>query len=151
MSTQFNDLSLLAKPQQTFVPQTFSSTGAGTGVQISTTGSALVNAMLEVGAVNTLTSLIVKIQASTDNSAWVDCTDEDGNVVVFTTVTTLNHIEWISFQIPTALLATSAPYIYVRMFGTLVGTSVVLSGSFHTLLRYGPGVGSQSAPPSVIN
>lgn len=145
MATFFQDLALALFSGETFRPQSFSSTGAGLTVDVSTCGNNLLNAKLEIGAVNTLTSIIVKIQASKDDSNW-----DDISGAVFTTVTAANATEVISFQLPTATSPTADPYKYVRAYATLTGTSVLMHCAILGLKRMpNPTAGNLYAPPTI--
>lgn len=147
MANSFNDLSLIAFKAETLRPQSFTSTGAGLTVDISTVGTNLVNALLSVGAVNTLTSFAVKMQASSDDSNWVDITG-----ATFTTVTAANSLQMISFQVPPPLTTSASPYKYVRAYCTLTGTSVLAHIVILGCLRYPNATAtasSQNAPPTI--
>lgn len=124
MATIYNDLSLISDVQATFAPQNFSSTAAGTAVLVTDIGSNYINAILNVGAVSSFTSLVVKMQASptTTDGDFVDCDD-----ATFTTVTAAQNVQIIGFQIPKALTTSSNPNIYVRAYATLVGTSCYMA------------------------
>jgi hypothetical protein len=147
MANSFNDLSLVTFKQDTLRPQSFTSTGAGLTVDISTIGTNLVNALLSVGAVNTFTSLAVKMQASNDDSNWVDISG-----ATFTTVTAANNLQLISFQVPPPASATAAPYKYVRAYFTLTGTSCLTHCVILGCLRYPNATAtasSQNSPPAI--
>lgn len=134
----------------TFVPQVFSSTGAGQAVDVTEGGTNRINARLSCGAAVALTSLAVKMQAATDDgngspTGWVDI---DG--ATFTTVTAgAGTPEMISFQLPEAASATAAPYQYVRAYGTLVGTSLAIACSLLLCKKFDGGVGSLNTPPTI--
>lgn len=141
----FNDLIQAIYTGVTFRPQSFTSTGAGLTVDARYVGTALFNARLDVGAVNTFTSLVVKMQASTDDSNWDDITG-----AVFTTVTAANAGEWISFQLPAPASATALPYIYVRAYATLVGTSAVIAANIYGDKRYpNPTLAYSNSSPTI--
>ncbi len=129
---------------QSFVPQSFTSTAGGTGVLVYPVAPNLMSALMTVGAVNTLTSLVVKMQASTDNSNW-----DDISGAVFTTVTTATHAEIIDFQMPKAASTTADPYIYVRAFATLTGTAVLFQVAILGCKKYDGAAGYQAAPPTI--
>lgn len=145
MATYFNDLKNALFHAETFRPQSFTSTGAGLTVDVSTCGGNLINARLAIGAVNTLTSAVVKMQASKDDSNW-----DDISGAVFTTVTAANATEVISFQLPTASSTTADPYKYVRAYCTLTGTSVLLHVAVFGL-KHMPNAddGYTNAPPTI--
>lgn len=107
----------------TFRPQSFTSTGAGLSVDTATVGTDFLSARLTVGAVNTFTSLVVKMQASTD-SAFT--TPVDITNATFTSVTAANTSEVIDFQMPTVASTSASPYRYVRAYATLTGTSALI-------------------------
>lgn len=141
----FNDLSLITLHSDTLRPQTFSSTGAGVTVDVTSAGTNLLNARLTVGAVSSLTSFDVKIQASTDDSSWVDISG-----ATFTTVSAANASEIISFQLPVASSVTANPYKYVRAYATLVGTNVTVNCAILACKRMpNPGSGYLTAPPTI--
>jgi hypothetical protein len=143
VANSFNDLSLIAFHSDTLRPQTFTSTGAGITVDVTGVGTNLLNARLTVGAVNTLTSLAVKIQASTDDSSW-----DDISGATFTTVTAANTSEIISFQMPTVTSVSQNPYKYVRAYATLVGTNAVLNCAIIACKKHpNPASGYKNQPP----
>lgn len=145
MATSFNDLTQIALAEPTFRPQSFTSTGAGLTVAVGTVGTNLLNAFLSTGAVASFTSLAVKMQASTDDSTWADISG-----ATFTTITAANSKEMISFQLPAAASETALPYIYVRAYATLVGTSILLSCSIWADKRYpSPTLAYQNSPPAI--
>ena len=146
MANSFNDLTQVAYTGVTFRPQVFSSTGAGLTVDADELGTNLLNAMLETGAVSALTSLVVKMQASTDDSGWDDIAG-----AVFTTVTAANAREMISFQLPTAASATDLPYKYVRAYATLTGTSIAISCTIIGNKKYPSPTLAYQNSPGVIN
>ena len=129
---------ILTRLKPTFDPQNFSSTGAGRAIQVGDVGTNIITAELFLGDANTFTSLVVKFQAATDDgtgnpdaATWVDITGLDGSVVAFATVTTDPGTdgvvpEMVSFKLPPALTISSKPYIWVRGFATLVGTSIYM-------------------------
>lgn len=140
-----NDLKNGLFHAETLRPQSFTSTGAGLTVDVSTCGANLLNARLAVGAVNTFTSLAVKMQASTDDSNW-----DDISGATFTTVTAANATEVISFQLPTATSATASPYKYVRAYFTLTGTSCLTHCAVFGLKHMpNPTSGYSDAPPTI--
>lgn len=123
MATSFADLKTILFAEDTLKPQTFSSTAGGTAVDVSTVASPLLTARLRVGAVDTLTSFAVKMQASRDGSTdW-----DDISGATFTTVTAADAEEMISFQVPKAESTSVEGYKYVRAYGTLSGTSVAVT------------------------
>lgn len=140
-----NDLSNALFHAEGLRPQSFTSTGAGLTVDVSTLGANLINARLAVGAVNTFTSLAVKMQASTDDSNW-----DDISGATFTTVTAANATQVISFQLPTATSATASPYKYVRAYLTLTGTSCLAHVAILGLKHMpNPNSGYTTAPPTL--
>ena len=142
MAGLITDLSqALAPYRDTFPPQSLTATGAGDGILVSSTGSNRLNARLSVGNVTGFTSLAVKMQASTDNSTFVDI---DG--ATFTTVTAASGVpEIITFQLP---VSTTNPYIYVRAYATLVGTSVRMAVSILAQVKYDGAAGWSGSPPA---
>lgn len=118
MANSFNDLTQISFIADTFTPQSLTADGNGIGVDVSSVGTNLLNAILAVGDVTVFTSLAVKMQASTDNTTFVDITG-----ATFTTVTAANGLEMISFQLPIAVSATTDPYKYVRAVADITGTS----------------------------
>lgn len=145
MATYFNDLSNALFRGETIRPQSFTSTGAGLAVDVRSCGGNLLNALLSVGAVNTLTSFNVKMQASKDNSNW-----DDISGATFTSVTAANATEVISFQMPVAASATADPYIYARAYCTLTGTAVLAHIEIVGLKHMpNPEDGYVAAPPTI--
>ena len=145
MANSFNDLTVILDPGVTFRPQSFTSTGAGLTIDARDVGTNLLNARLDVGAVNTFTSLVVKMQASTDDSNW-----DDISGAVFTTVTAANAGETISFQIPQPASVSALPYIYVRAYATLTGTSAVIACNIYGCKRYpSPTLAYQNTAPTI--
>ncbi|OWK34305.1 hypothetical protein [Fimbriiglobus ruber] len=117
MSTQFNDLSLVAYQAQTIVPQSISGNTNGTAVNMASVGPNVGNMLVSVGAVNTFTSVTVKVQQSADGSTgWTDITNAVG-----TAITAANSVQIVPFQ------NTTGTYNYVRAVATLVGTSCLIS------------------------
>lgn len=136
--------------KDSFPPQSLSATGAGTGILMDAVGPNLINARLSTGAATALTSLDVKIQASIDNSTWVDVTDSGGTTVAFTQVTAANTApQTISFNTPVST-AGAAPYLYVRAFATLVGTSIFLAVSLLANFKFSSNTGTQTGPTVYI-
>lgn len=127
-------------------PQLFASTANGTGVSVASLSSNMLTALISVGAVNTFTSLAVKLQ-------WSDAlagtyTDIAGGA--FTTVTAANTTQMIDFYLPPVLTATGNPPIFVRTVSTLTGTScglvVLLFGATDT-----SGLSASTNQPPQIN
>lgn len=148
MANMFQDLSQTVNPLvPTSPPQLLSASGNSTAVLVSSAANNLANALLSVGAVNTFTSLVAKVQASTDGSSgWVDC--DDGT---FATVTAANGVfEIIPVKVPASLTATSSPYLYLRVNYVLTGTSAYVFAGFLVGAKYDGAAGYQNTPP-VIN
>ena len=147
MAVIYDDLSLITDIKVTFPPQNFSSTAAGTAVLVTGVGSNMLNALLNVGAVSSFTSLVVKMQASptTTDGDLVDCDN-----ATFTTVTAAQTSQMISFQIPPALSSSANPNIYVRAYATLVGTSCYMAVNVLGCKRMpNPSLSYQAAPPTI--
>ena len=142
----FNDLVNGTLLGDTIAPQTVTGTVNGTAVDASQAGGNLINAISSVGAVSSLTSYDVKIQASPDGStAWVDITG-----ATFSQVTAASNLQVISFQLPVALNATALGYRYVRAVTTLVGTNVLAHALFVMLKHFpNPTTGYSAAPPTI--
>jgi hypothetical protein len=132
--------------QDTLRPQSFTSTGAGLAVDTSTVGTDFLSARLTVGAVNTFTSLAVKMQASTD-SAFT--TPVDITNATFTTVTAANTSEVIDFQMPTVASVSASPFLYVRAYATLVGTSALVQCNILGWHKMDSGDGYTNSAPTV--
>lgn len=147
MANQFNDLSqILLAVKDTFKPQSLTITGAGDGILMDSVGPNLINARLSVGAVTALTTLDVKMQASIDNSTWVDVTDSGGSTVAFTTVTAANPApQTISFNLPVSTAGASV-YLYVRAYATLVGTSAYMAVSLLANFKFSSNTGYLNSP-----
>lgn len=146
MAIAFNDLSLILFEADTFRPQSLTATGAGVAVDVRSAGTNLLNARLTVGAVNTLTTFDVKMQASIDGTNF-----DDISGATFSTVTAANAHQVISFQLPEATSATALPYIYVRAYGTLVGTAVLVQCEVLACKRMPNPTSGYSATPPTIN
>lgn len=140
-----NDLSNALFAGDTFAPQSLTSTGNGTGVDTQTVGANLLNARLVVNDVTAFTSLDVKMQASTDNTTFVDITG-----ATFTQVVAASQSQIIAFQLPTAASASTNPYRYVRAVATLVGTSCRMAVAVFGLKHFpNPTTGYLAAPPTL--
>ena len=100
--------------------QVLTATGNGTGVSIVPSATNWLSARLHVAAVTALTTLDVKLQAS--SAIGGTYTDIPG--AVFPTVTAANTNKMIDFQMPAIVLPTDPPFLFVRAVSTLVGTSV---------------------------
>lgn len=142
MPTYFNDLSNVLTPQDSFVPQLLSATGNGSAVTMAG-GANLINMLYSVGAVNTLTSLVLQVQAF-DGSAWVNVS---GAAV---TITAADTTGVLSFQAPQPTSVTANPYTQYRTTGTITGTSAYVHTTFLELAKMpNPGGGFQNAPPTI--
>ena len=143
MANMIQGTSNVLTKQITFRPQSFTSTGAGVTCNLYPYGSNQISARLDVGAVNTLTSLAVKIQVSVDDSTWVDVSG-----ATFTTVTAANAGETIDFFVPMASSTTASPYIYVRAYATLTGTSALISCLIEGSTKMGATNAWSNSPPT---
>lgn len=134
---------MLCAYKDTFPPQSLTSTGAGNGILVASTGSNRLNARLSVGDVTAFTSLAVKMQASTDNVTY-----DDISGATFTTVTAASGVpEIITFQLP---VSTTDAYIYVRAYATLVGTSVRMAVSILAQVKYDGAAGWNASAPAIV-
>jgi FlaG/FlaF family flagellin (archaellin) len=142
VANSFQDISqVLTELLPTFPPQSFTSTAAGQSVNVADVGTDRINAQLIVGDANTFTSLAVKMQAAYDDGAGSPTGWADIDGATFTTVTTDPGTggavpQTIQFQLPTALSLSTAPYIYVRAYATLVGTSILMCVNLLACRRY---------------
>lgn len=146
----FNDLSNAMFHEDVIRPQTISSDSTGTGVDTATIGSNLINGRVSLGAVSSLTSLVVTFQASADNSTgWVSCTQPDGTAATIT-LTAANTDAVIAFQLPRAASETASPYRYVRASWDITGTNCLACGSIFGLIQM-PNAddGFLAAPPTI--
>lgn len=109
-------------PLDLLPPQVLAAGGAGTGVNTAPTGTNWLTARLCVGAVTTLTTLDIKLQAS----ATLGGTYTDIPGAAFTTVTVGTRSQMIDFQMPNVVNITDPPFLFVRAFSALVGTSANL-------------------------
>lgn len=146
MATYFNDLSLASVLGDTIRPQSITGNTNGVAVDLAPFGGNVVNAILSVGAVSSLTSLDVKIQVSPDGSgSWADVTG-----AAFTQVTAANNLQIISFQVPRAPTTTAAAYRYARAVCTIVGTSALTHVVLIGLEKMpNPNSGYVTAPPTI--
>lgn len=132
VANSFQDITQVMTPLlDTFPPQLLSATGAGQAVNVADVGTDRINAYLHVGDATALTSLAVKMQAAIDDGSgspdagsWVDITDATFTTITTDPSTTGAVPEGIVFQLPPALTISTAPYIWVRAYATLVGTSI---------------------------
>jgi hypothetical protein len=129
-------------------------------VDVSDVGTDRINAYLHAGDANSFTSLAVKMQAaiddgsgSPDSGTWVDISG-----AAFTTLTTDPGTagvtaEGITFQLPQALTLSTAPYIWVRAYATLVGTSINICVPLIACRKYDQLQSFQNSPgnSNVIN
>jgi len=145
MANMLQDFSANVSFGVTLRPQTFSSTAGGLSVDTSNLGSNLLSCLLNVGAVNTLTSFVCKMQASADNSNW-----DDISGATFTSITTLNQQQVINFFMPKASSVSANPYRWVRIYGTLTGTSVDVCAFIVGMQDFSTSTGTSNAPP-VLN
>lgn len=146
MANSFQAMSQNVFYQDTLRPQSFTSTGAGLAVDATSIAGNLMSAYLSVGAVNTFTSLNVKIQASTD-SAFTTPVDITG--ATFTAVTAANTSQIIDFAVPTVTDTANSPYIYVRAYATLVGTSALVHCAFMGGLKFTSSTGQVGGPQTL--
>lgn len=147
MALMFQDLSQIVNPLvPTSPPQLLSGDGNSDAILVTTGANNLVNALLSVGAVNTFTSLVAKVQASTDGSTgWVDC--DDGT---FDTVTAANGVfQILPVKLPASLTATSSPYIYLRVNYDITGTSAYVFACFLVGAKYDGQAAYQNSPPTI--
>lgn len=142
MALSFQDLSqVLTELGPTFPPQTLSATGAGNTINVSDVGTDRINAQLLVGNATALTSLDVKMQAAYDDGAgaatgWVDISGATFTQITTDPGTTSVVPETIQFQLPKALTLSTAPYIYVRAYATLVGTDILMCVNLLACRKY---------------
>lgn len=151
MANSYQDLSQITTPlANTIVPQVITGATNGTAVKLTKVGANRINAMLQTGAAVALTSLVVKLQTSTDGSTgWVDMLDRDGNVVTFTTVTAGSTTPQIICAQPNIAASTTAdPYIYVRAVATLVGTSIAVAVALLGAVKFDGASGFVNTPPT---
>lgn len=145
MANSFQALAQTLFKGDTIRPQSITGNTNGVAVDVTGAGTNFLTALLSVGAVSSLTSLDVKIQASTDGSTgWTDITG-----ATFTTVTAASQLQAIDFQLPTAASATANPYTYVRAVVTISGTSAL---TYVTILGFLDSSGSaayQNSPPTI--
>lgn len=128
MSTKIQDLNSNCLLQPALYPVTQSGALTGTS-QDMIAGSNRCFAIQMVGAVNTLTTWDVKVQESNDGSTnWTDVSG-----AAFATVTAASNTQCITFD---------RTKRYLRAFGTLVGTNVVVSILFGEQLISAPNVGT---------
>lgn len=146
MANTFQGLAQPLYNSMTFRPQSFTSTGAGLTVDARYVGTDRMSAILDVGAVNTFTSLAVKMQYSNDDSNWFDISG-----ATFTTVTAANQTEVIDYVLPAAATLTGAAPIYVRAYATLVGTSALISCNVLGDRKFAATGSSFQASPATVN
>lgn len=146
----FNDLSLVLFHEDVIRPQTISSDSQGSAVDVATLGANLLTGRVSLGAVSSLTSLVVTFEASPSGSGdWVTCTTPDGDNATIT-LTAANTDGLVSFQLPTAATATSSPYRYVRANWDITGTNCVTCGTVFGLTHMpNPNSGYTTAPPTI--
>lgn len=145
-----NDLSLALFHEDVIRPQTISSDSQGSAVDVATVGANLLNGRVSLGAVSSLTSLVVTFEASPSGSGdWVTCKTPNGDDATIT-LTAANTDGVVSFQLPTAASATSSPYRYVRANWDITGTNCAACGSVFGLVHMpNPNSGYTSAPPTI--
>jgi len=149
MATYFNDLKNVLFHEDVIRPQSITSDSNGTGVDVSGIGSNLITGRVSLGAVSSLTSIVVTFKASTDNSTFVTCKTTSGSDATVT-LTAANTDGLVSFQLPTAASATGDPYKYVRADWDITGTSAVTCASIMALLHMpNPNSGYSTAPPTI--
>lgn len=161
MANVLQDFSQVLTPlPDTFPPQSFTSTGAGQAVNVADVGVNRISATLHAGDATALTSLAVKMQAAIDNGSgspdagsWVDISGAE-----FTTITTDPGTsgvtpEVITFQLPPSLTTNSAPYVWVRAYATLTGTSILICVALLACRKYDQLQSFQNSPgnSNVIN
>lgn len=149
MATYFNDLSNVLFHEDLIRPQVISSDSQGSAVDVATVGANLLNARLSLGAVSSLTSLVVTIEASpTGSGSWVTCTKPNGDNATLT-LTAANTDTVISFQLPTAS-ASADPYRYVRANYDITGTNAAACCTVFGLTHMpNPNSGYTTAPPTI--
>lgn len=144
----------------TFPPQLFSSTGAGQAVNVANVGTDRINAYLHAGDATALTSLAVKMQAAIDDGSgspsagsWVDISGATFTTITADPGTAGVTAKGIVFQLPPALTLSTAPYIWVRAYATLVGTSINICVSLIACRKYDQLQSFQNSPgnSNVIN
>jgi hypothetical protein len=142
VANSFQDLSqVLTELKPTFPPQLFSTTAAGQAVNVADVGTDRINAQLLLGDADTLTSLDVKMQAAPDDGSgspgsWADITGAAFTQVTADPTTAGVVPQTIEFQMPRALTLSTAPYIWLRAHGTLVGTSIFMCVNLLACRKY---------------
>lgn len=151
MATYFNDFTQVLFHEDLIRPQVISSDSQGSAVDVSTVGANLLNARLSLGAVSSLTSLVVTIEASPSGSGdWVTCKTPNGDNATLT-LTAANTDVLVAFQLPTAASASANPYRYVRANYDITGTNCAACCTVFGLTHMpNPNSGYTTAPP-VIN
>jgi hypothetical protein len=145
VANSFQTLRQLAFKGDTLRPQSVTGATNGVAVDASLVGANFLSALLSVGAVSSLTSLDVKIQASADGATgWTDISG-----AAFTQVTAANALEVIDFQMPTAASNAAAPYRYVRAVAAIVGTSALAHCVILGCNRYDGANAFHNGPPTI--
>lgn len=150
MATYFNDLRNVLFHEDVIRPQTISSDSQGSAVDVAGVGSNLLTGRISLGAVSSLTSLVVTFEASpTGSGSWVTCKTPNGDNATVT-LTAANTDGLVSFQLPTAASSTADPYRYVRANWDITGTNCVTCGTLFALLHApSPNSGYTTAPPTI--
>lgn len=146
----FNDLSLVLFHEDVIRPQTISADGQGSAVDVATLGANLITGRVSLGAVSSLTSLVVTFEASPDGSTgWVTCKTPNGDNATVT-LTAANTDGLVAFQLPTAASVSASPYRYVRANWDITGTNCAACGTVFGLLHMpNPNSGYTTAPPTI--
>ena len=145
MANSFQALAQVTFKGDTLRPQSITGATNGVAVDTAAVGTNFLSALLSVGAVNTLTSLDVKIQASPDGSTgWVDISG-----ATFTQVTAANALQVIDFQLPTAASASTTAYRYVRAVAAITGTSALAHCVVLGCNKYDGTNAFSNAPPTI--
>lgn len=134
MANVLQDFSQVLTPlPDTFPPQSFTSTGAGAAVNVADVGVNRICATLHAGDASAFTSLAVKMQAAIDDGSgapdagsWVDIPNATFTTLTDDPGTSGVTPQIITFDLPPAATINSAPYIWVRAYATLVGTSILI-------------------------
>ncbi len=145
-----NDLSTALFHEDVIRPQTISSDAAGSAVDVSGVGANVLTGRVSLGAVSSLTSLVVTFQASPDGSTgWVNCTSVAGATATVT-LTAANTDAVVAFQLPAAPSATAAAYRFVRANWDITGTNCLACGTLFGLIKHpNPTQGTLNAPPTI--
>ena len=135
----------------TFDPQNLTVSGAGRALDMSPHGANNINARLSIGDAVALTSLDVKMQAAPDDGTGSPGSWADIPGAAFTQVTTdpgTNGLvdQIITFKMPPPLTLSSSPYIWLRAYATLVGTSILICVTIFASRRYDGNACNNNAP-----